>query len=121
MIELVDKAFDQVALAIETEIARQAFGSIGARGDYGTGALKRYGHAEVVGVIGPIGDDMVGAEPGDQRFAEQDIAPLPRRGDDASGQAEGIGGEVDLGRQTPARAAKAVGRSAPLFRGAPAA
>jgi hypothetical protein len=62
--------------------------------------------AQMVGVVGGIGDDMRRSlQPLDQAACLSAVAPVPGRDGEADRQAEGIGGGVDLGRQVASGAA----------------
>ncbi len=72
-----------------------------------------------VGVIGAVGDDVVGGvEPREQGLGEQAVMNLPGADLDAQRVAERIDAGMDLGRQAAFRAADTVSLSPPF---APAA
>lgn len=61
------------------------------------GARLQNGVVEVLGVIGPVGDDMTRTQTFQQVLGIDDIATMTRRQQQAHRQAKCIDGGVDLG------------------------
>ena len=72
-------------------------------GDHGIGAEGEKG-AELVGVVGLIGDDVRGDKAVDQGFGLGAVVDLAGSCDQAQRVAQSIDGDVDLGGQAAARA-----------------
>ncbi len=111
---------DQVALLVEFFIHRDRSGAGRIAGDDGhrTELLVDDG-PDTVGVIGAVGDDVVGGlEALEQGLGEQAVMDLTCADLDAQRVAERIDAGVDLGRQAAFRAADTVSLSPPF---APAA
>jgi hypothetical protein len=109
-----------MALFVEVFIHRDRSGAGRIAGDNGFGAeLFGDDNPDAVGVIGAVGDDVVGGvEPREQGLGEQAVMDLPGADLDAQRVAERIDAGMDLGRQAAFRAADAVSLGPPF---APAA
>src|SRR3712207_5565479 len=118
LLELADAAFDEMTFLVEVPVEGQAPGAGGIARDNRLGAYRRDGVADVVGVIGGVGDDGFGGLPLQQPVRAGGVARLTGREDDAHRATEAAHGQVDLGGQAAAGAADGLGLSPPL---APAA
>ncbi len=109
-----------MALLVEVFIHRDRSGAGRIAGDNGFGAeLFGDDNPDAVGVIGAVGDDVVGGvEPREQGLGEQAVMDLPGADLDAQRVAERIDAGMDLGRQAAFRAANTVSLGPPF---APAA
>lgn len=76
---------------------------------------------EPVGVIGLVGENVVGGDAVDQVDGGCHVVLLTRPQQDADRQAQGVYADVDLGSEAAARPAKRLGVRSPLLRRAPAA
>ena len=118
MLELVEAAFDEMPFLVEGGIERKLSGPGGVGGDDrlspGGGNIP----AEVVGVIGGVGDHLLGRQAGDQGLGLGDVIALAGGQQEAHRQAQTAHRQVDLARQAPARAAEGLILSPPF---APAA
>ena len=83
-------------------------------GDHGNAALLGQPDAEVVAIIGAIGDQEVGREARDQRLGLHHLVPLARGEHDAQGVAERVDRHVQLCAQTTPRAADGLSLSPPF-------
>ena len=110
----------QMASLVEFFIHRDRSGAGRIAGDNGFGAeLFSDDNPDAVGVIGAVGDDVVGGiEALEQGLGEQAVMYLPRADLDAQRIAKRIHTGMDLGRQPTFRAADAVSLGPPF---APAA
>lgn len=109
-----------MALLVELFIHRDRSGAGRIAWDNSLGAeLFGDDSPNAVGVIGAVGDDVVGGvEPREQGLGEQAVMNLPGADLDAQRVAERIDAGMDLGRQAAFRAADTVSLSPPF---APAA
>lgn len=76
---------------------------------------------QAIGIIGAIGQHIIGIEAFDQRLGLSDVAMLPRCGDQAHGIAQRFDGGMYLGGQAASRTTQALGIRPPFSRRAPAA
>ena len=105
MLELVEEALDEVALAIEGEVGRSGLLAVGLRRDDRRDVTPLERFDERVGVISLVGDQSLGPEAFEQRLGLRDVGGLPRRQRQRDRVAERIDDSMDLGRQAAARAA----------------
>jgi hypothetical protein len=63
LLGLADAALDDMALLVEVLVEGRAPGAGGIARDDRLGALRRGGVADVVGVVGGVGDDGFGGRP----------------------------------------------------------
>ncbi len=102
--DLVDKAFDQMALLVEVGIVRDGLGARAVRGDHGADVVLAQVCSEGIGVEGLVGDQDLGGQAADERFGLGDVVRLAGGETNAQRIAERIDGDVQLGAQPPARA-----------------
>ena len=76
---------------------------------------------EPIGVVGLVGEDVVGGDAVDQVAGGGHVVLLAWPKQNADRQAQRIYADVDLGAETAARPAKRLGVRSPLLRRAPAA
>ncbi len=69
----------------------------GAWWNDGNGSGIENGVVEVLGIVGPVGDDVAGFEAVQQVLAENHVAPMAGREHEAQRQTERIDDGMDLG------------------------
>ncbi len=105
MLEQVEKSLDEVALAVEGEIARTRGCSVGFGWDDGDDFSILEGSDEGVGVESLVGDQSAGVGGFDQRFGASQIVILARAEHHLDRIAEGVDEGVNLGGQSAAGSA----------------
>ncbi len=81
MLDLVDEALDEMAFLVEFLVVRRNVISEGPGRDHRLGAKGEKG-SEPLGIIGLVGDDMIGRETVDQRLGLCAVMGLARREDE---------------------------------------
>ena len=76
MLELVEAAFDEMPFLVEGGIGRKLSGPGGVGGDDRLSPRGGNRHAEVVGIIGGVGDNLLGRQAGDQGVGLGDVIAL---------------------------------------------
>ena len=71
--DLVDKAFDEVALLVQVGIVRDGLGAGTVRGDHGADVVRAQVRSEGIGVEGLVGDQDLGGQAADERFGLGDV------------------------------------------------
>jgi len=105
MFEHVEETFDEIAFAVEGEIARARGFSVGLGwDDWGDRSIAEGGD-EGVGVEGLVGDQSAGIDGFNQRFGTSEIVILARTEHHLDRIAEGIDERVNLGGQSAAGSA----------------
>jgi hypothetical protein len=105
VLELVEEALDEVAFAIEREIAVARHLAVGLGRNHG-GDVAPFEHAdEGISIEGFIAQQGLRIDSFQQRFDAGQIISLSGRELHLDGIAEGVDQEVDFGRQSAARAA----------------
>ena len=97
MFELVEETLDEIAFAVEGEVARAQGFSVGFGGDDGGDRSIVEGGDEGVGVERLVGDQSAGIDGFDERFSASQIVILARAEDHLDGIAEGVDERVNLG------------------------
>ena len=105
MLERVEETLDEIALAVEGEIARARGFSVGFGGDDGGDRSIVEGGDEGVGVEGLVSDQSAGIDGFDQRFSTSEIVILARAEHHLDRIAKGIDERVNLGGQSAAGSA----------------
>ena len=105
MFELVEEALDEIAFAVEGEVARARGFPGGFGGDDGGDRSIVEGGDEGVGVEGLVSDQSAGIDGFDQRFSTNEIVILARAEHHRDRIAEGIDERVNLGSQSAAGSA----------------
>ena len=105
MLERVKETLDEIAFAVEGEIARARGFSVGFGGDDGGDRSIVEGGDEGVGVEGLVSDQSAGIDGFDQRFGTSEIVILARAEHHRDRIAEGIDERVNLGSQSAAGSA----------------
>jgi hypothetical protein len=105
MLDLVEEAFDEVALAIEREVARTLRLAVGFRWDDGRDLAGFKRRDQRVGVVALVGEHRVGVEVFEERLGLRNIGDLSSCDRQCDGVAERVGHGVDLRRQAAARPA----------------
>jgi len=105
MFEHVEETFDEIAFAVEGEIARARGFSVGLGwDDWGDRSIAEGGD-EGVGVEGLVGDQSAGIDGFDQRFGASEIVILAWAEHHRDRIAEGVDERVNLGGQSAAGSA----------------
>ena len=105
MLEHVGKTLDEIALAVEGEIAcARGFSVRFGWDDWGDRSIVEGGN-EGVGVESLVGDQSAGRDGFDQRFGTSEIVILAGAEHHLDGIAEGIDERVNFGRQSAAGSA----------------
>ena len=105
MFELVEETLNEIAFAVEGEIARPRGFSVGFGWDDWCDRSSVEGADEGVGVEGLVGEQSAGIDGFDQRFGACQIVILARAEHHLDGIAEGIDERVNLGGQSAAGSA----------------
>jgi hypothetical protein len=103
--ELVKEALDEVAFAVEGEVALSRGDAIGLGRDDRSDAARLQGQDQGVGVIGLVGQEGSRTDPGQQRLGLAKIGGLAGGQGDADRIAQGVDDNVDLGGQSASGAA----------------
>ena len=103
--EFVKEALDEIAFAIEREVAIPRGLAIGLWGNHGGDLSPVESVDQRISVVGLVADQgpRIGAI--DQRLGTSQIVGLPRREQQCDGVAQGIDERVDLGGQSAAGSA----------------
>ena len=105
MLELVEKTLNEIAFAVEGEVARARGFSVGFGWDDWGDRAGVEGVDEGVGVEGLVGDQSAGIDGFDQRFGTSEIVILAGAEHHLDGIAEGVDERVNLGGQSAAGSA----------------
>ena len=109
MFELVEETLNEVAFAVEGEIARARGCSVGFGWDDWRDRSIVEGADEGVGVEGLVGDQSAGIDGFDERFGASQIVILARAEHHLDRIAEGVDERVNLGGQSAAGSADRLG------------
>ena len=100
MLELVEEALDEVALAIDSLLPAEPFVAPAHIGNVGDGTAGLDVSPEAVGIIGLVGDDdRASLEIGQERFSGRQIVGLSRRDQDSERPALTVDESMDFGRE----------------------
>jgi len=121
LFDAAEEALDAVALFVERLVVGVLAFSMTPGRDDGIAALVDDKVEQSIGVIGLIGQDILGWQGFDQFASRGHVVLLARPGDKPDGQAERVYADMEFGSEAAARAAKRLGVWSPLFRRAPAA
>jgi len=105
MLETCKETLDQIASTVEIPIEFARCKAIGAGRNHRLGASRLDPGHKMVGVVTLVGHHGLPRQILDQRGGTVDIGDLPGREDDAQWIAQRIDGNMQLGRQSAARAA----------------
>src|SRR6516225_4812360 len=105
MLERVKETLDEIAFAVEGEIARARGFSVGFAWDDGGDRSIVEGGDEGVGVEGLVGDQSAGIDGFDQRLGASEIVILARAEHHLDRIAEGIDKRMNFGGQSAAGSA----------------
>ena len=105
MLELIEETLNEIAFAVEGEIALARRFSVGFGWDDWRDRSSVEGADEGVGVKGLVGDQSAGIDGFDQRFGTSQIVILARAEHHLDGIAEGVDEHVNLGGQSAAGSA----------------
>ena len=104
MLDLVDEAFDEMALLVKLLVVRDRLASVYFGWDDRLGAESEV-RPDPVDVVCLVGNDVLGHKAVDQCFGLRAVVDLAGREDEAQRIAEGIDGDVDFRGRATARAA----------------
>ena len=105
MLEFIEETFDEVAFAVEREIARSRVFAVGlGRNDWNNSSLGE-GVDERVGVVRLVAKQCVWIGAVDKRFRASKIMSLTWREHQRDGIAQGVDERVNFGGQSTARSA----------------
>ena len=103
VLEFIEEAFDEVAFAVEREIARSRGFAVGlGRNDRSNSSLGE-GVDERVGIVRLIADQSIWIGGVDQRLSASKIVSLAWREHQLDGIAQGVDERVNFGGQSAAR------------------
>ena len=105
MLEFVEETLNEIALAVEGEVARARGFSVGFGWDDWDDRSIGEGGDEGVGVERLVGDQSAGVDGFDERFSASQIVILARAGHHLDRIAKGIDERVNLGGQSAAGSA----------------
>jgi hypothetical protein len=105
VLELVEEALDEVAFAIEREIALTLGFSVGLWRNHRSDSSPGERVDQWIGVVGLVAEQGAGIDGVDQRLGASQIVALTRREDQFDGIAQRIDKSVDFGSQSAARSA----------------
>jgi hypothetical protein len=101
--DLVEEAFDQIAIFVESGIEGSPLRGCGPARDNGPRTAGGDGIHSTPTVIALVGQDMVCPQPIEQPLDLGDVVALSASQDEADRIAQGIGCGMDLGAQTAFR------------------
>jgi hypothetical protein len=105
VLEFVEEAFDEIALAIEREVAAARCLAIGFRRDHRDDLSFCERVEQRIGIVGLVAEKGRWIGPFEQRLCATQIVGLPGREHHIDGVAESIDQKVDFGGQSAARSA----------------
>ena len=97
VLEFIEEALDEIALAIEGKVARRRRSAVGFRRDHGSDFSLVESRAERIGVISLVTDNCLWIDARKQRLGASQIVGLARREYDIDGIAERIDKGVNFG------------------------
>jgi transposase len=118
MLDLVDEAFDQVALLVEVLVVRNGLLSRGFGRNDRVGTKGEIS-PDPIGVVGAIGKHMLGGDAVDQGLGLRAVVDLTWREDQPERIAESVDGDMDFRAQPAARATDRLRFNPPLWNGPP--
>lgn len=119
--EFIEEALDAVALFVDVFVVVVLIATIALGRDDRRGLGVQDAVMEAIGIIGTVGQDIVGFKSLDQVIGAADVALLPWTTDQADRIAKTVGGGMDLSAQPASGPAKALGIRPPFSLRAPAA
>lgn len=119
LLELVEEAFDAIALLVEGAVIAVLVSALRHGRDDRDGIED--GIVQSVGIVGTVGQHMVGLQAVDQGLGLADVAALSGRADKTHSVAERFDGGMELGGQAAFGPAQALGIRPPFSLRAPAA
>ena len=121
MFEFIEEPLDEVPLFVEVGVVRVGPSAIWPRGNDRLSALIKDRVVEVLGIVGAVGNHKAAGNAVDKRRAIQDLTAVARACGQPSGVTQGVGGNMELGGQSPFGPTKALGIRPPFSLAAPAA
>ena len=105
MLEFVEEAFDEIAFAVEREVAAARGFAIGLWRNHGGDLPLVEGGDQSVGIVSLVAEEGLGVGAFEQRFGTSQIVSLPWREHQIDGIAQRVDEGVDFGRQSAAGSA----------------
>ena len=105
VLELIEEALDEVAFAIEREVAVPRGLAMGDRGNHRADLALIESLDQPIGVVSLVADQSRRIDVFDQRLCASQIVRLPGREHQLDGIAKGIDKRVDFGAQSAAGSA----------------
>jgi hypothetical protein len=105
VLEFVEEALDEVAFAVEREVAFALGLAVGLGRDHRNDVARREGIDERIGIIGLVGNAGLRIDVFQQRLCASEIVRLSRRQHQAMRIAQGVDQGMDFGSQSAARSA----------------
>jgi len=121
VLDFVDKALHEMALAVEPFIVFRRLLAVAAGWNDGGGVLFKDGLAKVIGIIPFICNDILAREARNQVFCLGNVVALAACQPEAQGVPECIYCDMDLGAEPPSAPPKRLGFLPAVFFNAPAA
>jgi hypothetical protein len=118
LLQPLEEALDEIALAVEGKVRLPWFLAVGFRRNDGGDVTRLERLDKGVGVVALVGDESLRLDLAQQRLGLGDVGRLPRRQGENDRIAECVDDGMDLGRQSASRAAD--GLSLAVFFWAPA-
>ena len=100
--DLQEEPFDEIAFAVECEVARDLWRGFSGRDDR-DGVLFGDGIAERLGIVALVAENVSGRQIGDQGFGLGDVVDLTWRENESEGIAQGIDDGVYFCSQSATR------------------
>ena len=97
VLEFIEEALDEIALAIEGKVTRRWRFAVGFRRNHGGDFSSAESEAERIGVIGLVTDKCLWIDARKQWFGARQIVGLARREHNIDGIAERIDKDVNFG------------------------
>ena len=100
LFEFVKEPFDEIAVFVDVSVVAVVSGSAAVHRDHNLGALSLDSLAEVICVVGFVGQDMLGGKALDQSMGLSDVVTFSACEDETNRIAQGIDRDMQLGCQT---------------------
>ena len=121
VLDLVDEAFDQMALPVQMPVIVGGFLAVRAGRNDRTQAPFQDMLTKLLGILPLVGNHVLSGIIGDQSIGLSDVMLLSPSQDEPQGITQGIHAHVDLGAKPAAAPAQGLGCLATFLGGAPAA
>jgi len=105
LLDYIEKAFDEVSLAVKREVAVPFDLAVGFWRDHRLDGARCEAGDEAVCIISLVGEKGIGLGLGSQSFGLGDVVDLAAGETECQGISQGVDDGMDFGRQAAARAA----------------